>query len=81
MSNTEQIMADPGEPSRAPDSLMRPDEAAAMLRLSKQRLAEMRLEGSGPDFIKAGRSVLYSHGDVMAWVQKNRRRSTSDTAA
>ena len=60
-----------------PSGLLRPDEAASLLRLSKQRLAVMRLTGAGPAFIKAGRSVLYDARDIDDWLSRNRRASTS----
>jgi hypothetical protein len=58
--------------------LLKPHEAAVLLRLSPQRLAAMRLEGSGPTYIKAGRSVLYSRAAIESWIERNTRRSTSD---
>lgn len=67
--------------SEGAQTLLRSHEAAAALRLSKQRLAEMRLEGSGPAFIKAGRTVLYSQADLQSWIALNRRRSTSEKKA
>jgi hypothetical protein len=49
--------------------------------LNEQRLARLRLEGGGPEFIKLGRSVYYDAADIGAWLDKNRRRSTSDPGA
>ena len=48
--------------------------------LNEQRLARLRLEGGGPAFIKLGRSVFYDPADIDAWLDANRRHSTSDTA-
>jgi predicted DNA-binding transcriptional regulator AlpA len=62
-------------------AVMKPEEAAKLLRLSAQRLAVMRLEGSGPSFVKAGRSVLYSRAAIESWIEKNTRRSTSDSGS
>lgn len=61
--------------------VMRPDAAANYLALSVQRLARMRLEGSGPTFIKLGRTVLYRRNDLEAWLNSRRRRSTSEQNA
>lgn len=66
----------PGNPAA-----MRPDTAAAYLSLSTQRLAKMRLYGGGPQFIKAGRSVLYRCDDLDAWLASLSRHSTSDVGA
>jgi len=60
-------------------TILRPIEAGAYLSLSPQRLAKLRLEGGGPTFIKAGRSVLYRIEDLETWLAANRRVSTSDT--
>ena len=59
-------------------TVMRPADAALFLTLSKQRLARLRLEGGGPKFCKAGRSILYRSDDLVAWLEANRRGSTSD---
>ena len=58
--------------------VMRPVAAAEYLSLSKQRLARLRLEGGGPTYSKVGRSVLYLVGDLDAWLETRRRKSTSD---
>jgi len=57
---------------------MRTNEAAQLLRLSVQRLAVMRLEGSGPAYIKGRRTVLYTRAAIEEWLARNTRRSTSD---
>lgn len=63
-------------------SLMNTKSAAAFLCLSTQTLERMRLTGSGPVFIKLGRGrgakVVYSLGDLDAWLQENRHSSTSE---
>jgi hypothetical protein len=60
-------------------SVMRPAAAAELLSLSVQRLARMRLEGGGPAYIKAGRSILYRRDALDDWLAAHCRRSTSDT--
>ena len=57
---------------------MRPQDAAMYLSLSQNRLAKLRLEGSGPIFCKVGRSVTYRREDLDAWLASLCRRSTSD---
>jgi hypothetical protein len=36
-----------------------------------------RLYGWGPFYYKLGRSVIYMQDDLDAWLNENRRRSTS----
>lgn len=59
---------------------MRPDDAAAYISLSVQRLAKLRLEGEGPVFLKVGRSVLYRRDDLDTWLRSRARKSTSDAS-
>jgi predicted DNA-binding transcriptional regulator AlpA len=55
------------------------DEAARFLGLSPRTLPGMRLRGDGPPFIRLGaRRVGYLESDISAWVESQRRRSTSD---
>ena len=58
---------------------MRPEQAARYLSLSVQRLARLRLDGDGPIYTRAGRSILYLRADLDEWLCAHRRRSTSDT--
>ena len=50
---------------------------ATELSVSVNTLNRWRLEGRGPIYIKAGRRVLYDPADVSAWLEANRRQSTS----
>jgi excisionase family DNA binding protein len=52
-----------------PDDLLKPEEAAAYLRLSKSTLAKMRLSGTGPRYQKFGRAVRYRRRDLDAWAR------------
>jgi excisionase family DNA binding protein len=54
-------------------------EAARALSLSQSTLAKLRLSGKGPAYCKLGRRVVYRRADLEAWLEKNRRRSTSDS--
>lgn len=38
-----------------------------------------RVSGDGPPFIKVGKCVRYQWRDVEAWLESQKRRSTSDT--
>ncbi len=57
-------------------------EAAAILRLSPKTLERMRVDGSGPTFLKAGpglRSrVLYRRSDLVEWLEGFAYGSTSE---
>jgi predicted DNA-binding transcriptional regulator AlpA len=60
--------------------LLTATEAADYLCCSVWTLAEWRCNGShsGPNFVKAGRSVRYAKGDLDAWIKRNTCSSTSD---
>ena len=53
-------------------------EAAAWLRLTKNTLEKMRVQGRGPEYRKHGRYVRYHIADLVDWSKANKRRSTSD---
>jgi predicted DNA-binding transcriptional regulator AlpA len=54
-------------------------EAAEFLGLSASTLNKMRITGAGPAYITLGlRRVVYHPADLKAWLDANRRRSTSD---
>ena len=57
-------------------------QAAEVLCLSARTLERMRVDGSGPPFLKAGggkRSrVLYALADIEAWLSGHRFGSTSE---
>ena len=58
--------------------LMTRPEAAEYLRLSHKTLARWAWSGKGPAFIKAGGKVLYDVADLDAWLDGQRRYSTSE---
>ena len=53
-------------------------DAAVYLGLSPSTLTKRRVNGSGSDFVKLGRRVLYRRQDLDKWLDSNVRRSTSD---
>jgi predicted DNA-binding transcriptional regulator AlpA len=61
-------------------NLLKTDETARLTGLSVSTLNKLRLTGKGPRYIKLGRSVVYDPADISAWVEANRRRSTSDVS-
>ncbi|CAN1724886.1 DNA-binding protein [Hyphomicrobium sp. 1Nfss2.1] len=56
-------------------------EAAKVLRLSPRTLERLRVQGTGPSYMKAGRGlrarVLYAPEDLNAWIAR-RYASTSE---
>jgi excisionase family DNA binding protein len=52
-------------------------EAALAMRLSERTLERLRLQGGGPMFVKAGRSVRYREADLEAWIAARVVASTS----
>jgi hypothetical protein len=53
--------------------------AAEYCGLSPSTLEKKRLTGTGPVYRKVGKIVVYTPEDLDAWLEANRRRSTSDT--
>ena len=66
-----------GEPERD-KPFLNTAEAASWLRLTKNTLEKMRVQGRGPPYRKHGRYVRYHIEDLVAWSQANKRNSTSD---
>ncbi len=70
-------MAD--EAKKAPDPpFLNTVEAAAWLRLTKNTLEKMRVQGRGPVYRKHGRYVRYHIEDLVDYSAANKRSSTSD---
>ncbi|WP_084673833.1 helix-turn-helix transcriptional regulator [Methylobacterium sp. WSM2598] len=59
--------------------LLRTPEAARYLSVSANYLEKLRVYGTGPTFIKLGRTVRYELSALDSWLACSRRRSTSDT--
>lgn len=55
-------------------------EAADRLRVRVTTLANWRVRGDGPRFIKMGRKVLYPMAEIEAFEQRQLRASTSQAA-
>jgi len=52
-------------------------EAAKLLRLSIRTMERLRLLGTGPCFVKCGRSVRYRQSDLETWIAQRIVSSTS----
>lgn len=50
-------------------------------KLGRRRLQQLRQRGGGPDFFKDGRRVLYPEDRLLAWINSQVRKSTSDTSS
>ncbi len=59
-------------------ALMTQAELAQYLGKSTAWAERSRWDGSGPGFVKLGKSVRYRAGDVLAWIDANARRNTSE---
>jgi predicted DNA-binding transcriptional regulator AlpA len=60
------------------DRLLTPSEAAEFLGLRLATLARWRWAGQGPGFVKLGGAVRYDPVILAAWLDAQRRTSTSD---
>jgi predicted DNA-binding transcriptional regulator AlpA len=62
--------------------VLRTPQAAEYVGLSASTLEKFRLTGNGPRYQKSGpKIVVYRPEDLDAWLDANRRRSTSDTGS
>jgi len=50
-------------------------EAAEMLRTTPGSLANMRMRGEGPTYIKWSRKCLYAVRDIENWLERRRIRT------
>jgi Helix-turn-helix domain len=62
----------------SPDDILDTVEAAAYLRLSISSLNKMRCTGSGPAFIRMGRSVRYRRRALDLFIESRCTTSTTD---
>ena len=61
----------PAQPFRARLGLLTQDELAAVLDVSPETLREWRRIKQGPDYVKAGKTVMYREKDVIRWIERN----------
>jgi predicted DNA-binding transcriptional regulator AlpA len=66
---------------READRLLTVREVAEFLRCSKSSLDKWRLTGDGPRFVCVGSRVRYRASDVVAFIERQTRASTSATEA
>lgn len=60
------------------DPLLQPADVAKLLKVSLSWLAKARLAGTGPQFVKIGRSVRYVDSAVREYIKSRQRNSTSE---
>lgn len=63
------------------DELINSAQLAEKLRTSQVTVARMRTDGTGPKFLKIGRSVKYRWSDVEVWLAGLERLSTSEVTS
>jgi hypothetical protein len=68
----------PSKPPAAIATLMTPNEAAAVLKVSLSWLAKARMRGDGPPYIRVGRSIRYGEAALVQWMKSRQRSSTSE---
>jgi predicted DNA-binding transcriptional regulator AlpA len=54
-------------------------ETAARLGLAEATLANWRVQGKGPAFVKIGSKVVYPDENIDAFITSGHRRATSET--
>ena len=59
-------------------SYLREGEAADLVRLSPRTLQRLRQAGTGPDYCKVGKRVLYAHDALLSWIEAHRCSSTAE---
>jgi hypothetical protein len=55
------------------DVLLKPNEAAAFLKVSLSWLAKARATDEGPPFVPIGRCVRYSKATLLRWLKLRER--------
>ena len=59
-------------------TLMTPNDAATVLKVSLSWLAKARMRGDGPPYIRVGRSIRYADVALVQWMKSRQRSSTSE---
>ena len=61
-----------------PSPLMSSDIAASYLQCHPRTLAEWRIAGNGPKYVRVGRRAFYRQPDLDAWLEARVYHSTAD---
>jgi predicted DNA-binding transcriptional regulator AlpA len=62
-------------------TLLSQREAATLLHLSERTLERFRVSGTGPKFVRLGRSIRYRLADIEAFIASRIVGSTSERPA
>ena len=57
------------------DALLTEAQAADFLNLSVRTIQAWRNKWAGPLYIRLGRTIRYRRSDLVAWIEKERRRA------
>lgn len=68
------------DPRYEPPRHLRTPEAARFVGLSGRTLEKHRCYGTGPRYSKVGGRVIYKLDDLLAWVDRGLKTSTSDVS-
>jgi len=60
----------PNLPSNSDNTLLRPAEAAAFLRISRRTLDRWHACGFGPPRAKVGHKIYYRLSDIDSWLER-----------
>ena len=63
------------------DLLLSQREYAKVRRCSERTIERERVSGTGCRYIKIGRGVRYKRADVLDFIERHARQSTSEAAA
>jgi hypothetical protein len=63
-----------------PDFLLTQGEYAKIRRCSERTIERERASGTGCRYIKIGRGVRYKQADVLDFIERHARQSTSEAA-
>lgn len=65
-------------PTEPPQPLLKQHEYANLRRCSERTIERERASGTGCRYIKIGRAVLYKQNDVLDFIDRHARQSTSE---
>lgn len=77
-SNSTQLFSPKTEPKPTHSRRLHRKLAAGYVGCSLSWLDKARLTGTGPLFISVGSRIVYDTGDLDAFMEQNRHRSTSE---
>lgn len=58
--------------------MLRTEQAAKILDVTKSTLESWRCRGGGPSFVRYGRAIRYREEDLYRFIESNIRTSTSE---